>query len=248
MRLKDKVAFVTGGNSGIGLATAQRFAQEGAKVAITARRQAAVEEFNRGAPKDSMALLADAQDLAANQLALQKAADTFGKLDILFLNAGIGKPTPFEAVQPEGFQSVFKINVEGLFFTVQAAIPHLNEGASIILNGSIAGGKGSNNNSVYSATKAAVRSLARTLTRELAPRGIRVNNLSPGVIETPIWGKTGIPESDVEAFKEGAAQAIPMGRLGTAEEVASAVLFLASDDARYITGIDLPVDGGLAQI
>ncbi|HAA23839.1 MAG TPA: short-chain dehydrogenase, partial [Cytophagales bacterium] len=169
MRLKDKVAFVTGGNSGIGLATAQRFAQEGAKVAITAGRQAAVEEFNRGAPKDSMALLADAQDLAANQLALQKAADTFGKLDILFLNAGIGKPTPFEAVQPEGFQSVFKINVEGLFFTVQAAIPHLNEGASIILNGSIAGGKGSNNNSVYSATKAAVRSLARTLTRELAP-------------------------------------------------------------------------------
>ncbi|MEL6535908.1 MAG: glucose 1-dehydrogenase [Bacteroidota bacterium] len=248
MRLKDKVAFITGGNSGIGLATARLFAQKGAQVVITARRQEAVEEFNTSSPESSLAVLADAQDLQANQAALQVAVDTFGKLDILFLNAGIGIPAPVEAVEPEDFQQVFQVNVEGLYFTIQSAIPFLNPGASIILNGSIAGSKGSNNNSVYSATKAAVRSLARTLTRELAPQGIRVNNISPGVIETPIWGKTGLPGSDVQAYKEEVTQAIPLGRVGTAEEVANAVLFLASEESRYITGIDLPVDGGLAQI
>lgn len=247
-RLENKVAFITGGNSGMGLVTAREFVKQGAKVAITARRQEAVDEFNASANGESIAYLADVTDAEATKNALTGTVEKYGKIDVLFLNAGIGKPRPFEAMDVDAYNQQWDINFGGVYFTIQSALNLLNEGASIIINTSVVNVKGMSGMSVYSATKAGLRSLVRTLTVELAPKGIRVNAIALGPIETPIWGKMEIPDEAAKEFGEQIKTMVPLGRLGKSEEIASAVVFLASDEASYIAGVELPVDGGMAQV
>ncbi len=247
-KLSGKVALITGGNSGMGLATAQLFVSEGAKVVITARRQEAVNEYNANATENSFAILADAADPKENKNVFEAATKRFGKIDILFLNAGIGRPAPIDVMPGNFYDAQWDTNFRGPYFTTQAALPFLNDGASIIYNTSISNVKGMPGMSVYAATKAGLRSLVRTLTVELAGKRIRVNAISPGPIETPIWGKMGLPEEAIKDFGETLLKQIPLGRMGQPDEVANAVLFLASDDSSYITGVELPVDGGLAQV
>ena len=232
----------------MGLVTARQFELQGAKVAISARRQEAVDQFNADSNGNSIAFLADVTNVVATKEALEQTVQKFGKIDILFLNAGIGKPRPIEATSPEDYKNQWDTNFGGVYFTVQSALDLLNDSASIIINTSVANVKGMAGMSVYSATKAGLRSLARTLTVELAPRGIRVNAIAPGPIETPIWGKMEIPEEAVKEFGESVKTMVPLGRLGKSIEIAHAVVFLASDEASYITGIELPVDGGMAQV
>ncbi len=247
-KLNNKVAVVTGGSSGIGLATARRFIADGAQVVITGRNQetldTAVAELGDRATgiRGDVANLGDLDRLFAQ---LQKQ---FGRVDVLFANAGIAPFLPFEAVTEEHLDSLFNINVRGLFFTVQKALPLLSKGASVILNASVVAQTGLPNTSVYSATKAAVRSLGRTLAAELSPRGIRVNVVSPGLIETPFWGKVGLSRDEVDAFGKQVLQQTPLGRPGKPEEIAATVAFLASDDASYFTGADLVADGGMIQV
>ena len=247
-KLDGKIALVTGGNSGIGLATAKRFVNEGAYVFITGRREkelaAAVKEVGRNVT----GVQGDVSNLADLDLLFAQIKREKGKLDIVFANAGVARFAPFGTVTEELFDSIFDINVKGLLFTVQKALPLLPDGASIILNASIVASKGLPANSVYSATKAAIRSFARTWTSDLKDRHIRVNAVSPGAIDTP-----GL--SDLMASSETGAQrmkmissAVPLGRLGTPDEIAKAVVFLASDDASYVTGAELFVDGGFAQV
>ena len=247
-KLDRKIALITGGNSGIGLATAKRFVNEGAYVFITGRREkelaAAVKEIGKNVTgvQGDVSNSSDLDRLFA-QIKREK-----GKLDIVFANAGVARFAPFGTVTEELFDSIFNINVKGLLFTVQKALPLLPDGAAIILNASIVASKGLPANSVYSATKAAIRSFARTWTSDLKDRHIRVNAVSPGAIDTP-----GL--SDLMASSETGAQrmkmissAVPMGRLGTPDEIAKAVVFLACDDASYVTGAELFVDGGFAQV
>jgi NAD(P)-dependent dehydrogenase (short-subunit alcohol dehydrogenase family) len=247
-KLEGKIALVTGGNSGIGLATAKQFVNEGAYVFITGRRDpelaAAVKEIGRNvtAVQGDVASLGDLDRLFA-QIKREK-----GKLDIVFANAGVATYAPFGTITEEHYDSIFNINVKGLLFTVQKALPLLPDGASIILNASIVGSKGFSSNSVYSATKAAVRSFARTWTTDLKERRIRVNAVSPGPIETPglnnLVASTGAGEESLKML----SNSVPLGRLGTSDEIAKAVVFLASDDSSYITGTELFVDGGFAQV
>ena len=247
-KLDGKIALVTGGNSGIGLATAKRFVNEGAYVFITGRREkelaAAVKEIGRnvtGAQGD-VSSLADLDRLFA-QIKQEK-----GGLDIVFANAGIARFAPIGTITEELFDSIFSTNVKGLLFTVQKALPLLRDGASVILNASIVGSKGLPANSVYSATKAAIRSFARTWTTDLKARQIRVNVVSPGAIDTPGLSDL-MASSDTGAERlKMISSAVPMGRLGTADEIAKAVVFLASDDSSYVTGAELFVDGGFAQV
>ena len=247
-KLERKIALITGGNSGIGLATAKRFVNEGAYVFITGRRDvelaAAVKEIGKNVTsvQGDVANLADLDRLFA-QIKREK-----GKLDIVFANAGVARYAPLGKITEDLYDSIFGTNVKGLLFTVQKALPLLPEGASIILNASIVGSKGLSANSVYSATKAAVRSFARTWTTDLKDRRIRVNAVSPGSIDTP-----GL--SDLLASSETGQQrlkmisnSVPLGRLGTPDEIARAVVFLASDDSSYVTGTELFVDGGFAQV
>ena len=247
-KLGGKFALITGGNSGIGLATAKQFVNEGAYVFITGRRDpelaAAVKEIGRNVTgvQGDVSNLGDLDRLFA-QIKREK-----GKLDIVFANAGVAKYAPFGQITEEHYDSIFNINVKGLLFTVQKALPMMPDGASIILSASIVASKGLSANSVYSATKAAVRSFARTWTTDLKDRRIRVNAVSPGAIDTP-----GL--SDLLASTEAGQQrlkmisnTVPLGRLGTPNEIAKAVVFLASDDSSYITGTELFVDGGFAQV
>ena len=247
-KLVGRIALITGGNSGIGFATAKQFVNEGAYVFITGRRDqelaAAVKEIGRNVTgvQGDVSNLGDLDRLYA-QIKREK-----GKLDIVFANAGIAKYAPFGKVAEELYDSIFNINVKGLFFTVQKALPLLPDGASIILNASIVASKGLPANSVYSATKAAIRSFARTWTTDLKDRRIRVNAVSPGPIDTP-----GL--SDLLASSETGQQrlkmisdSVPLGRLGTPDEIAKAVVFLASGDSSYVTGTELFVDGGFAQV
>jgi NAD(P)-dependent dehydrogenase (short-subunit alcohol dehydrogenase family) len=247
-KLQGKVGLVTGGNSGIGLATAQRFVAEGAQVFITGRRQAELDAAVKQIGKNVTGFQGDVSNLTdLDRLydAIQKQA---GRLDILFANAGGGEFAPLGSITEEHFDKTFNINVKGLVFTVQKALPLLPDGASIILNASIVATKGMPSFSVYSATKAAVRSFARTWTVDLKDRKIRVNAVSPGPIDTP--GLTGLAqtEEEIAQFKAALIAGAPLGRLGTPDEIAKAVVFLASDDSSYVTGIELFVDGGTAQI
>src|SRR5256712_2560887 len=248
VKLEGRMALITGGNSGIGLATAKQFVNEGAYVFITGRRDqelaAAVKEIGRNVTgvQGDVSNLGDLDRLFA-QIKREK-----GKLDVVFANAGVAKYAPFGKITEELYDSIFDINVKGLLFTVQKALPLLPDGASIVLNASIVGSKGLSSNSVYSATKAAARSFARTWTTDLKDRRIRVNAVSPGATDTPglndLMASTGGGEQRLKAL----SSVVPLGRLGTPDEIAKAVVFLASDDSSFITGTELFVDGGFAQV
>jgi NAD(P)-dependent dehydrogenase (short-subunit alcohol dehydrogenase family) len=243
-KLEGKIALVTGGNSGIGLATAKQFVNEGAYVFITGRREpelaAAASEIGRNVSgvKGDVANLGDLDRLFA-QIKREK-----GRLDIVFANAGFANVAPLGKITEDHYDSLFNTNVKGLLFTVQKALPLLPDGASIILNASIVASKGFGGWSVYSATKAAVRSFARTWTSDLKDRRIRVNVVSPGYTDTPPWHAAEGAEERIKAN----SNSVPLGRYGTPEEVAKAVLFFASSDSSYITGTELFVDGGFAQV
>ena len=248
MKLKNKVAVITGANSGIGFATAKLFQEEGAKVIITGRRQDAVDTAVKELEGDVIGIKTDASIIKDIDKLYKEVDDIYGKIDVLFLNAGIATFEPIEAVTEETFDRQMNINLKGLFFNIQKALPLLKNGGSIILTTSAADQKGFPNTSVYSATKAAVRSLSRTLSAELLDRGIRVNSIAPGPIETPIFDKLGFPQEGVVQVKEQFLSTNPMKRMGTPEEVAKGALFLASNDSSYVAGIDLSVDGGVAKL
>lgn len=247
-RLKGKVALVTGGNSGMGLVTAQRFAQEGAQVVITGRRAKELDEAVAASGAGVIGVQGDVSSLTDLDRLYDVIRQKFGRLDILFANAGLGQVIPFGEVSEQSFDLHFDVNVKGLFFTVQKALPLLSDGASVILNASIAASKGLEAFSVYNATKAAVRSFARSWTNDLRGRKIRVNAISPGPIETPIFQKMGLSEQQVSEFGKNILSQVPLGRMGRSEEIANVALFLASDESSYITGVDLSVDGGMAQV
>jgi NAD(P)-dependent dehydrogenase (short-subunit alcohol dehydrogenase family) len=244
MRLKNKTAFITGGNSGIGLATAKLFVAEGARVAITGRNQATLEAAAKELGPNALAIVADATDIEATEKAIKQAVEKFGKLDILFANAGIVGPSPLGSTTLATFENVIRTNLTSVYFTVQSAVPHLNDNASIILNGSVMSVLGMPGTSAYSASKAGVRAMARAMASELSPRGIRVNVVAPGAIRTAIWGAAvATPEAE-KAFEKMIARATPLERLGETEHVAKTVLFLASDDASHVQGQEIFVDGG----
>ena len=248
-QLEGKTAVITGGNSGMGLATARRFAAEGANVVITGRRQAEIDSALKeiGSSK-AIGIQGDVSNLKDLDRLYATIKSKFGAIDILFANAGLGNVVPFAQVTEENFDLQFNVNVKGLFFTVQKALPLMKDGGSIILNASVASSKGFGGLSVYSATKAAVRSFARSWTTDFKDRKIRVNVLSPGPIATPIFGKMGLTEDQQKEFGANVVQQVPMGRIGESDEIASAVLFLASGESSYVTGIELTVDGGMAQV
>ena len=247
-RLEGKVAVVTGGNSGIGLATAKRLQEEGARIAISGRSQKTLEEASKTLGKDALAVQADVAKLGDLDKLYAAVAQKFGKIDVLFVNAGIAKFAPLADVSEAHYDEMFDINTKGAYFTIQKALPHLNDGASIILNTSVVDELGLPQGTVYASTKAALRSLARSVAAALVDRGIRVNTVAPGPIETPIFDRTGMPKEALEEFAKGVLATVPMKRFGKPEEVAAAVAFLASIDASYITGTEINVDGGMGQI
>lgn len=245
-RLQDKTAVVTGGSTGLGFEAARHFLAEGARrVVITGLDGARLEAAARSLGEGAVPLRADVRSPAdLNALAAAAREALGGRLDVLFANAGIGTFAPVEALDEAGFDAQFDTNVKGVLFTVQNLLPLMGQGGSIVLNASAVNVKGLAGGSVYFATKAAVRSLARTLAAELAPRGIRVNAVSPGLVPTPFVGKMGLPQEALESFARTYTAATPLARLGRPEDIAPAVVFLASDEAAYVTAHDLPVDGG----
>ena len=247
-KLEGKVALITGGNSGIGLATAKQFVNEGAYVFITGRREAELAAAKKQIGKNVIAIQGDVSNLDDLDRLFAQIKKERGKIDIVFANAGVARYAPIGTITEDFFDSIFDINVKGVLFTVQKALPLLRDGGSIILNASIVGSKGLSSNSVYSATKAAVRSFARTWTTDLRDRRIRVNAISPGPIDTPGLSELLASSETGEQRKKMISNTVPLGRFGAPEEIAKAVVFLASDDASYITGIELFVDGGFAQV
>jgi NAD(P)-dependent dehydrogenase (short-subunit alcohol dehydrogenase family) len=248
-KLDGRVALVTGGNGGIGLATAKRFVEEGAFVYITGRREAELNAAVKEIGKNVSGVQGDASKLDDLDRLYAQIKKEKGKLDIVFANAGIAQYAAFGTITEEHYDSIFNTNVKGLLFTVQKALPLIPDGGSVILNASIVASKGLPISSVYSATKAAVRSFARTWTTDLKGRKIRVNVVSPGPIDTP--GLNNLLDSAGEVGEQRRkmfSTTVPLGRLGTADEIAKAVVFLASDDSSFITGVELFVDGGIAQV
>ncbi len=247
-RLENKVAVITGGNSGIGLATAQRLQEEGAHVAVAGRSAQTLEEAVKRIGNGVLAVQADVSKLEDIDRLYKTVAQKLGRVDVLFVNAGVGKFAPLTETSEQLYDEIFDIDTKGAYFTIQKAIPYLNDGASVILNASVVVDKGRPGTSAYSAAKAALRSFARTAAAELVERGIRVNAVSPGPILTPIFDRTGLPREEMEGTMRRLIEAVPMKRLGKPEEVASVVAFLASSDASYITGEAINVDGGMGQI
>ncbi len=245
-RLEGKIALVTGGTSGIGLTTAQRFVQEGAFVFITGRRQSALDEAVQTIGGNVMAVRADASKLDDIDTLYATIRREKGRLDVLFANAGVGSFVPLEAVTEEHFDTTFNTNVRGVLFTVQKALPLMDAGGSIILSASLASIKGTPSFSVYSATKAALSSFARNWALDLKGRGIRVNAISPGTVPTPAYQTLGLTEEQLQGFIDAMAKDSPLGRVGTTDDIAKAVVFLASDDSSFVNGTELFVDGGLA--
>jgi NAD(P)-dependent dehydrogenase (short-subunit alcohol dehydrogenase family) len=247
-KLDGKIALVTGGNSGIGLATAKRFVDEGAFVYITGRRDAELAAAVKEIGRSVSGIKGDVSSLGDLDRLFERIKSEKGRLDIVFANAGIAKYAPFGSITEEFYDSIFDINVKGLLFTVQKALPLMPDGSSIILNASIVGSKGLPANSVYAATKAVVRSFARTWTTDLKDRRIRVNAVSPGFIDTPGLRDLLASAPGGEQRKAAVSGAVPLGRSGTPDEIAKAVVFLASDDSSYVAGVELFVDGGFAQV
>jgi len=245
-RHTGKVALITGGNSGIGLSTAKRLKKEGATVVISGRDaktlNAAAAEFG------FIAIRADVARLPEIEKMYREAVEKVGKIDVLFANAGIYKASSLAGTTEAFFDESVDINFKGLFFTVQKALPYLNDGAAIILNSSTVTSKGWPGIAVYSATKAAVRSLARSFSAELLPRGIRVNTVSPGATFTPIFGRLGLSAAELDATAAALLKMVPIGRFASAEDIAAGVAFLGSSDAAYVFGGELTIDGGLGQL
>ena len=247
-KLDGKIALVTGANSGIGLATAKQFVNEGAYVFITGRRQTELDAAVKEIGKNVTAIQGDVSNLSDLDRLFAQIKRDKARLDIIFANAGVAQYSPFDQVTEEHYDFHFNINVKGVLFTVQKALPLLPDGASVILNGSIVGSKGMPSNSVYSATKAAIRSFARTWTTDLKSRRIRVNVVSPGPIDTPGLNKALASGQAGEERRKAIHAAVPLGRIGTPDEIAKAVVFLASSDSSFVTGTELFVDGGFAQV
>lgn len=247
-KLTGKIALITGGNSGIGLASAKAFLAEGAEVVLVGRRADAVQAAAAEVGKACVGITADVANLSDLDRLYADVGKKFGHLDIVFANAGILTRAPFGTVTPEQFDHEFGINVRGLFFTVQKALPLLRDGSAILLTSSISHFKGLPADHLYGAAKAAIRSFARGWTTDLKERKIRVNAISPGPTMTPIVGKMGIPQEVLQQFLPTLAAQIPLGRLADADEIAKAAVFLVSDDSSFITGADLCVDGGMAQV
>ncbi len=248
-KFENKTVVVTGGNSGIGLAAVKAFLREGANVVFSGRRQDALDEASKDLEGNFKAVLADQAKTGDNKKLIDAAVETFGKIDVVFANAGVAQFAPSDMIDEDFFDNQFNINIKGPAFLVKEAIPNLNDGANIIFNTSIVHQKGFEGAGVYSATKGALRAYARVLTSELAPRNIRVNSIAPGPIGTPIYSKMdGMTEEQVQEMGTAFAQHVPLKRFGESEEVAEGVLFLASDDASYVNGIELEIDGGMSQI
>jgi NAD(P)-dependent dehydrogenase (short-subunit alcohol dehydrogenase family) len=247
-KLLNKIALVTGGSSGLGLATAKRFLAEGAHVFITGRRQTELDAAANELGGSATAVRSDVSNLADLDRLFAAIMQQKGRLDVLFANAGGGSLAPLGQITEEHFDKTFNTNVRGLLFTVQKALPLMPPGSSIILNASITSIKGSAAFSVYSATKAAVRSFARSWTLDLKELKIRVNAISPGVVPTPGYDNLGLTKEQIQGFVDSQVANIPLGRVGTPDEIAKAVVFLACDDSSFVNGIELFVDGGSAQI
>ena len=244
MRLANKTALITGGNSGIGLATARVFVAEGAKVTITGRNPETLQAAGGDLGPNALAVVADATDIAATEAAIKQAVEKFGRLDVLFANAGIPGNTPLGGTTLSAFEQVLKTNITAVFFTVQAALPYLNDGASVILNGSVISVLGNPGYSAYAASKAGVRAMARVMASELSPRGIRVNVVAPGAARTPIWKGAAPTAEAFVALEQRIARNTPLGRIAEPDHIAKTVLFLASDDSAHVQGVEIFVDGG----
>lgn len=247
MILKSKVAVVTGGNSGIGFATAQEFKNQGARVVIIGRNPDAVAKAAKQIGDGTLGLTADVTRVADLERAFKTIGENLGRIDVLFANAGIAKFIPFAEVTEEFFRDTMATNINGVYFAIQKALPLLNDGASVIVTSSTVAHFGMPGSSVYSMTKAALNNLVKTLALELAPRKIRVNVVSPGPIATPIFDKMGLQKEAMDEVAAGILSQVPLGRFGEASEVAKAVLYLASPESTFVTGTELLIDGGLAQ-
>lgn len=248
MTLSGKTAVITGGNSGIGLATARLFVQQGAKVAIIGRDDKTLDAARQELGDNVITIKMDVSSPDQVGAAAKEVEARLGRVDILFANAGIAEFTPMEQVNEAFFDKTFDINVKGVFFTTQKFAPLMRDNGSVLFTTSVVNNKGWPGTSVYSASKAAVRSLARTMAAELQPRKIRVNAISPGPIDTPIYGRMGMPQEAVKELADNVLQQTPMHRFGSADEVAKLALFLASDQSSYMTGNEIGVDGGLGQL
>ena len=244
MRFKDKVVVVIGGNSGIGLASAIEFANEGAKVVISGRNQTTIDAAAKEIGADVLAVKSDVSDLTQLDSLMAQVKEKHGHIDVLFVNAGIGSFKPIAEIDEAYWENMIGINLKGPFFAAQKALPLMLSGGAIIFTSSIGHVKGIPGNSVYAASKAGLRALTRNIGAEVVERGIRVNCMSPGPIETPLFNRSGIPEEALVGLKQSITDSVPMKRFGTAQEVAKTVLFLASEDSSYVTGVDLFVDGG----
>ena len=247
-RFNNKVVVISGGNSGIGLETVKAFLAEGAKVVFSGRRQEALDEVSASLQGEFKAVLADQGKIQDNQKLIDEAVAAYGSIDVLFVNAGVAYFLPADQIDEDHFDSQFNINIKGPAFLTKYAIPHIKDGGAIIFNSSIVHLKGFEAAAIYSATKGALRAYSKVLTTELSPRKIRVNVVAPGPIATPIYNKIGMPAEAVDEMGQSFAESNPLKRFGNPTEIAATVLFLASDEASYVNGIEVPVDGGVSQV
>ncbi|WP_179747016.1 SDR family oxidoreductase [Paraburkholderia bryophila] len=248
MRLKNKSALITGGTSGIGLATARLFIAEGARVAVTGRDKAAFERVKAELGENALVLKGDVRSIEDMRVIAAEVKEKFGGLDIVFANAGWAFPSAVNDIDAQLYDEIMDVNVKGVVFTLQAVLPDLREGASVILNTSFVAQTGKHGISLTAAAKAAVRSLARSWSYEFLDRKIRFNAIAPGAIDTPLLGKWGMPDEQIRSLKTEFAKTIPVGHMGKAEDIAYAALYLASDESRYVVGTELVVDGGASQL
>ena len=247
-RFQDKVAVVTGGNSGIGLGVAKAYAQEGARVAITGRNQKTLDVAAKEIGDGTLSIQSDTSSVTEIEAAMEKIKGRLGRIDALFVNAGIAKLVPFDQVTEELFDETVDINVKGVFFTVQKAVPLMPRGSAIVLNASINAHLGMPGTTVYGASKAAVINMAKTLSAELLDRGIRVNAVSPGPIASSLLARDGLPQEKLQETKDWIQGQVPLKRFGTPEEIASAVLYLTSPESAFVLGTELIIDGGMATL